>query len=573
MFFKIVIVFFVAFLFFSLLIFSVSYAIDSGGRVLNQVESKSSKPINTAPPFKHPDIIIIKNTEKTPIKINGTKTVFIKKIQLKNVKLIKNHIVNSIISKYFNKSLTLLQMNQIASDITGLYKKEGYILSYAYIPSQEIRDNVLQIYAVEPTIEDVKVTGNKSYSVNFVKKYIEQVKKDPSLNINTLERQLLILNNYPNLNVKVSLEQGKDPATTNIVAIVTDSSPVSVFLIYDNFGAKTTSKNRIRTTIGANNIFTSGDYFTIRGLTGLDNIDFNKLSYVRADYLLPIGYNGLQMDVYYANSLYKAGQEYQKLDINGTIDIAGMYLVYPLIKKINSSFDLKAEFVYKNINDYYMAETADKDRIRELNFAAIYDFTDKLHGKNVFNLTYYQGLSGFLGASSRNDSEASRLNVDAAFNKFTLDTARIQQLSRYNFLVLKASGQYSNSSLFQAELFYIGGAGGVRGFKPASLSGDSGYLLSSELQFEPISPDTIVFSNQKLGNTFKFVVFADHGGVFRNNVQPGENKHSFQSSLGLGLCFYYGRRLAVRLDWAVPKIDGNFKAKNSTAYIATTLSF
>lgn len=145
-------------------------------------------------------------------------------------------------------------------------------------------------------------------------------------------------------------------------------------------------------------------------------------------------------------------------------------------------------------------------------------------------------------------------------------------MQRYNHLILKASGQISDDALFVAEQFYIGGAGSVRGFRPSSQSGDSGYLVSAELHLSPIYPEAKIF-NQDIGDTIKLVLFADHGGVYKNNVQPGENKDDELTSIGAGLRLYYSRNFSFRLDWAVPNIKGNFNAENSETYLQAVVSF
>lgn len=181
-------------------------------------------------------------------------------------------------------------------------------------------------------------------------------------------------------------------------------------------------------------------------------------------------------------------------------------------------------------------------------------------------------LETFWGGSGQNDPDVSRYKADGEYNKYTFDFTRAQQLPGYNHILLKASGQYSADSLFVAQQFMSGGAWSVRGFKPSSLSGDSGYLLSVELYLSPLYPETKIF-NQKLGDTLKFVIFADNGGVYKNNAQSGEEKAAYQTSVGLGLRLYYSKYFSYRLDWAVPNQGGSYEAKNSETYFQVTTGF
>jgi hemolysin activation/secretion protein len=97
-------------------------------------------------------------------------------------------------------------------------------------------------------------------------------------------------------------------------------------------------------------------------------------------------------------------------------------------------------------------------------------------------------------------------------------------------------------------------------------------MLSAELHASPIYPEAEIF-NRKIGNAVKFVLFADHAGAYRNDVQPGENKDDYLTSVGAGIRFYEGKYFSMKIDWAVPKTEGKFKTKNSQTYVQATMSF
>jgi hemolysin activation/secretion protein len=88
----------------------------------------------------------------------------------------------------------------------------------------------------------------------------------------------------------------------------------------------------------------------------------------------------------------------------------------------------------------------------------------------------------------------------------------------------------------------------------------------------PPYPETKVF-NQNLGDTLKLVLFADHGAVFRNDVQPGEDKDDYLTSIGAGLRLYATKYITARLDYAVPKTDNKFKTDNAETYLQMVVNF
>lgn len=541
---------------------------DKSGEILQQLEKKELIPKET------PEKPAIEQKQEKPKQIPDGKKILIRQIKIEGITLpgiIEEQTLKSILSKYENRDLTLSEINQIAEDITAAYRQQGYILAYAYIPEQEIKHGILEIRIIQGKTGDITVRGNKSYSTEFIQKHLDKIKKDPSPKEETIERALLILNEYPSLNVKASLKAGKQFGATDITAQAKDSLPISGSISYDNFGSNTTSKHRLNAAFNIGNLITSGDYLMLRGLTGLDRIDLNKLSYGRLEYLFPIDYNGTKIGINYSNSIYEAGEQYTILDVHGKATAAGIYITHPLIKTREKTLDVRFGFDYKDVYDYMLDNLRSEDNIRVFNLGMTYDFID-IQGRNIINLTYYQGVRDLFGGNSSNDPNASRLNADGSFSKYTPDAIRVQKLPGYNHLMLKASGQISDDALFVAEQFYIGGAGSVRGFRPSSQSGDSGYLVSAELHLSPIYPEAKIF-NQNLGDTIKLVLFADHGGVYKNNVQPGENKDDYLTAIGAGLRLYYSRNFSARLDWAVPEINGNFNAENSETYLQAVVSF
>ena len=561
----------IVFILFIIILNSPALAQEKAGEVLQQLEKKEFVP----PPT--PETPVIEKGEEVKQRIPSGPKILIKKINItvqnkKDKPLLSSKTIGAITAKYENKELNLAEMNQIAEKITASYRAEGYIIAYAFIPQQEIKEGVLEIGVIEGKTADITVTGNKSFSSDFIRNHLQMIQKDPSLRQSTLERALLILNEYPSLNVKASLQSGKEFGETDVTAQVKDSMPISGSLTYDNFGSDVTSKSRLTAEFNIGNLLTSGDYLMFRGLTGLDRIDLQNLSYGRVDYLIPVAYNGTKAGIYYSNSVYEAGEEYAILDIHGKTHVAGIYVTHPLVRTRDTSLDVKLGFDYKDIYEYMLNETQSQDKIRVVNLGLTYNFVDNFSGRNIISFTYDQGIRDIFGGNGDNDRSTSRLNADGGFNKATLDLARIQKLPGYNHFIFRASGQYSNDDLFVAEQFFLGGMSSVRGFKPSSQSGDRGYSLSGELYLAPPYPEAKIFS-QNLGDTIKFVLFADHGGVFKNDIQPGEDKVSYMTSIGAGLRLYAGKYFSARMDWAVPRIDGQFKTNHSETYVQVAFNF
>ena len=254
---------------------------------------------------KKPPVII---EQKEPVKpsVEPAAKILVKKFKVEGNNLLSTNEINALITPYEGKDLTLEEIRSIADLITAKYRAKGYIIANAIVPKQVIKDNIVTIKVVEGKVEAISVTGNKSYSSSFIEKHLSVIEKDPSLKEETLEKALLILNDYPSLNVNASLKAGKEPGTTDVIAQATDKFPISGSIFYDNYGTSTTSKDRVGFGLNMGNLVTSGDAVNLWGPTGVDPINVNDLSYGRAEYSLPLGIYGTKAGIYYAHNLYQA---------------------------------------------------------------------------------------------------------------------------------------------------------------------------------------------------------------------------------------------------------------------------
>ena len=566
---------------FLILIATFSQAIASGqifaqqlpGEVIQQLERDrrdQEQQRREERPQKPP--IIMEEKKPPPPPAGPAAKVLVKKFRVEGSTLLTPQEIGSVVAPYEGKELSLEDMRNVADLITARYRSKGYIIANAFVPKQEIKDNVVTIKVVEGKIESITVRGNKSYSTDFIKKYLSVIEKDPSLKEQTLEKALILLNDNHSLDVKASLKAGKEPGMTDVIAAVEDKFPVWGSLFYDNYGTSTTGKNRMGFGLGLGNLLTSGDTVNLWGITGTDKIDVNALSYGRVEYSVPIGIYGARAGLYYAHNLYQASGDVTPLGLQGNADIAGTFIIQPLYKTRDSTLAARLGFDYKNVRQYELESLTSDDHDRVLTLGFLYDSLDSYGGKNYADLTLHQGIKGFLGATGPNDPYSSRYGADSGFEKVTADFLRIQKLPGYNHILLRASGQYSSDPLFVVEQFLAGGAGSVRGYNPAEIAGDTGYSCTAELVVSPIYPDSTIFG-QKVGNTIQYAFFIDHGYVHRNAILPGDYQRAELTGVGGGIRLYAGKYFSVKADYGIPLVGGTLETRKSVTYVQAMITF
>lgn len=469
-----------------------------------------------------------------------------------------------IVKNYEGRYLTLSELEKLSALITEEYKKQGYLLAKAYIPEQKLVNGEVEITILEGKVGEVIIQGDhKYYSTDFIKEHFAPLLKEQALNQDALERAVLILNEYPRLNVTTMLQAGKAPGTTDIIVEAKNSIPVYLTLDYNNFGSRYVSRSRYGATLDVGSLIKEGSLLSLKGVTGDDTKD---ILYGRASYTLPLNAIGTKTGVYYANGKFDVGREFAVLGINSKIESYGFYLTHPFIKKRSTSLTAEFGFDVKNAKQYIFEDLiSSNDRTRSIRGGVSLEDTDTT-GRTSLSFFTTQGLGGgtLLGAMEDDDPYSSRYGADNKFTKVNLDLMRIQRILPYVFLIVKGSGQLASDSLVASEQFSIGGADSVRGYPQSEYLGDSGYSATAEARVSPFSNKEIV----------QLALFIDTGGIIVKNPVVGEDKHHALTGAGGGIRFNLPYDINIRADAGFPLLpDKSSEGKDAVFYLQAVKRF
>ncbi|MFH0801558.1 MAG: ShlB/FhaC/HecB family hemolysin secretion/activation protein [bacterium] len=481
------------------------------------------------------------------------------KFQVKSFQVSGNTAVTSqdidlIVKGYLGRELTLEDLKQAAQDIQKAYQAKGYFLAKVYIPAQTLKDGVVRFEVLEGKLGEVRVEGNTEYRTDFILKRFAGVGKDGILSYDLMQRSLLLLNEFSDMKVQSVLQPGKDMGTTDVVLKVEDKKPFHIGMDYNNFGNSYVGDNRAGLGLSYGNMAYQGDLLNVRGVFPFPSKSSSP--FLQGAYTLPVGLKGARAGLMYANSQMTVGRDLEVLDIRGEASIYGLTYSIPLTRTILAGSDFSVGFVSKTIRNYMLQQTTSKDDLRELvlgySYNGIYG-----RGRNLVSLNLTQGLGEMLGGMKDNDPQASRPKSGDSFTKLNVDLARIQQLGSRNFLILRASGQFTTAALVVGELYALGGYDSVRGYAQSEYMGDNGYLLSAEFRL-PLSK-----SQQ---NPIQGALFVDYGSVSDKNPQPGVQGSRSLLGAGPGIRFSMGENTALRVDYGIP-LDPNKNSQGNSSQV------
>ncbi len=136
------------------------------------------------------------------------------------------------------KTVTLKAVYDLAQRITAKYGGDGYVLSRAIVPVQELDPNgaVVKIQVVEGYIETVEWPSQLSAYRDFFSYYASRISAERPVNIRTIERYLLLAGDLPGLKFKNSIKPHPSKVGAAILVVEVTPKPVDFFGRVDNRG-------------------------------------------------------------------------------------------------------------------------------------------------------------------------------------------------------------------------------------------------------------------------------------------------------------------------------------------------
>lgn len=420
------------------------------------------------------------------------------------------------------KEISLKKVYQIAGKITRHYREEGYLLSYAYIPNQEVTSGSVRIAVAEGFIGSVNVEGADD-NARITKHYIKRLTSERPLSERTLESTLLRLNDLPGTAYRAVLmrDPNAQPGQA-ILSLVPSAEKARASIGFDNFGSRYLGPNEVSATY-ADSLFPLQQ----TTLVALTSVPLDELNYGSIAHSIVVAPEvTVEGSASYTQSA--PGYTLRILDIDSTAKTFGLGINYQAIRQRNENlvFKLKTEFT-EVASDLLGSTPLTRDSIRVARATASFDNSDGWNGSNVINFTVSQGIDGF-GASQAGDINLSRAEAEPDFTKAELSLSRLQSLAENWSFLVQAAGQWADQPLYASEEFGVGGQNYGKAYDTSEIVGDQGASGMIELRYtgwRTIQP-----------MNFEPYVFYDIG-IVTNEDSAGQVEHESLSSAGAGMRF------------------------------------
>lgn len=484
----------------------------------------------------------------------------VKAFVIEGINLLSEAEVQLAIRSWVGVPVSFDDLQRACDAIQNLYRSKGYTVQ-AILPPQKIVDGVVKIMVTEAKLGKVTVDnpqGPTRFSKERAAQYITYANPEGHpLNMDKLERAIVILNETPGVMVSSQLEPGEKDGETNVRVQLMQPNLVYGRVEANNYGSRTTGANQGILALNLNGALGVGDSVSVNGI-------FSEGSqYVQGAISVPGSPNGLRLGLAGTYLQYKNVSNYAATGGAGDAWTTGVSAAYPLIRSqganLNGSvnYDVKS---YNNMNTIYNT-TVSAYNINNVSAGLSGNFIDGFGYGAITSgsVTVVLGRLDILGVSPT-AATYSMYSVPGItptiyqpitpsnFSKLTFSANRNQQLvdDGSTTLYTALSGQLSSANLNSAEQFYLGGPYGVRAYPVAQSGGSQGGLFTMELRHE-LQPKLNVsaFFDAGVIQQYKFM-YPDWQGLTNAN-----NTYSLMGA-GLGVKWdYEGWNLGAMVAWKV----------------------
>lgn len=441
---------------------------------------------------------------------------------------------------YLGKKVSQADLAAIAGAISDLYRADGFHLSRAIVPPQDIADGRVRIQVIEGAIVQAELRGDGAEQFG-VRPMLGPVLAEQPSRLATLERQLFLVNGRPGVRITdTALEEiGGATGRFRLVVYLKTWHVFSSFGL-DNLGSSSVGPWQTYATGAFNSYLAPGDTLAVN-LSTIAN-DPRELGFARLSYDAPVGVDGVRLG---ASVLYSAVRPGDARRLDSDITTTEAFEVrastVPFMSQ-SSGLTLTVAGTFSNVSEHDLYGPWYNDHIRTASLTADYRLQDRFGGTNLATLTYRQGVDIF-GASHFDDDLLSRDGASSNFSVLNVWFTRYQTLNDAWSLKLSAASQTASRPLFISQQFYLGGAAFGRGYGAAEISGDNGLAGSLELRFDQKL-------NFRYWTGYQLYAFGDAGAVWNDGYRLSDGLSL--TSAGAGVRFFLPDDLQLDLGVAVP---------------------
>jgi hemolysin activation/secretion protein len=454
--------------------------------------------------------------------------------------------------------LTLTDLRTISNRIAAFYHSNGYFLTQAYLPTQDIKEGVVTIAVVVGQYGNVTINNETNLSDSLANSLMSGVDNGELIESGPLETRLLLLSDLAGVKVNSALIPGAAPGTSDLNVNLTPSPRVTGSIDGDNAGLAATGQWRLGGTINVNNLAGLGDVASLRLLSS-----GSGMTYGRGSYQFQLG--RATIGAAYTQINYSLGKEFSDLGVHGTAKIGSIYGSYPIIRSRDSNLYAQLAFDTRAYQDRIDLINQTTNKRANVIMPGLYgNHRDNIGGGGLmaYGLTLSLGELNIQSAAARDFDDATA-RTNGRYGKLSFNAMRLQRITDSVSFYAAINGQVASKNLDIWEKMELGGMYGVRAYPAGSAFGDQGFVLNLEARYLlPMLSDDIP------GRMHLLALF-DTGTIqYNKNTWSNSTNTVTLSGVGVGVMWsdpnnfalkgYYARKVGGTPDTISSSSSGQF---------------
>jgi hemolysin activation/secretion protein len=431
------------------------------------------------------------------------------------------------------QQVTLQAIYDLAQKITTKYGNDGYVISRAIVPPQQLNPGgaTIRIQVIEGYVDKVEWPHALDKFRDFFSYYTARITAERPSNIHTIERYLLLAGDLPGLKFKNSLKpSAASQGAATLIVEITAENPFDWAARVDNRGPPGQGPLEFLASVTVNNLLRVHDAFTF---SYAGPFKPEELKYIYGQYSQVLNAEGL---LFFVNASDGWGRP-QALDPQPNIRTKSTVfetgLTFPIIRTRERNLSVTGLWFMSHSEvdlEGPPPSPFNLDRLRGGRGKVNADWADPFSGINQVNLIFSKGLQG-AGSTTNGQDLASRLNGRVDFSKVEATVTRVQQLPANFSFLLSGYGQYAGTPLLNPELCGYGGRVFGRAFDPSAMVADECVEALGELRFDV---PMMAMMPKQITQT-QLYGFADRGWLHNLAPDVGTPRNMRAASAGGGL--------------------------------------
>jgi hemolysin activation/secretion protein len=451
--------------------------------------------------------------------------LFVRQIEVVGNTVFSDEDLAEVAAAYVGRIVTAEDLEALRQAFTRLYVNAGYINSGVILPNQTVRDGVVTYRAIEGSLTDTTVEGNRWFRKPYLRSRLA-LDVEPPLNIRTLEANLQRLSQDERIEqLNAELRPGVRRGESILHVDVKERLPFFVALEFNNYQSPNIGAERGSATLAHQNLTGHGDIlqFTFWRSSGLG-------LQVDTSYRLPLTPRDTSLSLRYQRTDASVVEDvFAPLDIESQSQIFSITLRHPVYRTPRQELalsltgeHLRSETELLGVPFSFSPGTQNGEAIDTAGRFSVEWFNRTSEQVLAVRSRFSLGFDA-LGATINADSDVP----DGRFFKWLGQFQWGRRLGWWNSQVFfRLDVQLTTEPLLSLEQIAIGGRFSVRGYRENTMVRDNGLIVSLESRIPLVE-------NHRWAEFVRIVPFVDFGRGWNRIVATPEPTNL--ASIGLGL--------------------------------------